>query len=1175
MNEKLIECFEDTLRLCESTELKTKTENAKSSSKVYLEGFVAKPNRKETNADITVENTTTFAAAGHYKSYGRVAVLNFANPEVPGGGVKKGAVAQEECLCRCSNLYPCITSPAVYDDFYGYHYKHGRFFYSDSVIYTKDVTVFKDDNLNLLDREQWFNVDVLTCSAPFIAKRKYTNKAAFFELLKSRVKNIINVAIDNNADVLILGAFGCGAFKNPPELVAKAFKTIISENRYDECFRKIVFAVKSSNNDDAFEPCPNLMAFEYEFDGISAEANKLRFSDSYALEQAVGTVTLPSGRVLTGGKEFNLYYEWQKNNRFNGRQFSILGDSISTLEGYNPAGYKLFFTGETCQKAGVSDMNDTWWGQVISYCGGELLVNNSWSGSRVTKLPNRDSLFPSGCSDERTNGLHIGSVKPDVIIVYLGTNDWARGAEAAKGDCADVGGRMWASVFETAYDKMLEKLRNNYPNAEIFCCTLCSTYMSGKLSFVFPENHGGINIEKYNAVIRSIAESRNCKVIDLYKYHLPYDSVDGSHPNRSGMHTLATLMLREMLDEAGTAFLDCSREEHDFTLADEFTGGTKYVCKKCGKIKTVSTLPEEKRQTPDNKTNESEYVMLDPNNTTMLYGGRLSISMANDDLEFQKDIVEVGRDDDCDIVIPKNEISRKHAAFHYENDRWFLRDNSSTNGTWLNGVRIEPGKKYELAPNDEINFAMTEKVIFCKCKDAFEGEGTVITAKSERDNDKGAKAAAYLETVLSAFAKSQPKSEFGIKLVVAALSDAPLYFPVEVDVEAMLGTLDPTKLKPGDVIENKKDVKMKIRTVALDDGTVLIPMFTTKEEAEKGGSTSLIRYYPQDFLPILTEIGKQAIVNPFSENRFPMTCDFITELLVPIVENKKKSNATVRHLEEEKLIGETVGGKYTVLKLLGTGGCCAVYLVIDKKLNKMWAMKTFNKKDRRTNLYVRDIILTEAQMMLGLNHPAIPLIVDIIEDDDNLFVLREYIEGETLESLAAQQGAQSADNVIEWGKQLCDALGYLHSRNLIYRDMKPANVILRPNGTLKIVDFGIMRTYKPNQAGDTCCLGTKGYAAPEQFGGSQTDARTDIFGLGMTMFRLVTGINPTKPPYEIKPIREVNPNLPEGLEYIISKCIMPNPKDRYQSCNELMVALNNYLILPRRKGLFGKIFGKK
>ena len=93
-------------------------------------------------------------------------------------------------------------------------------------------------------------------------------------------------------------------------------------------------------------------------------------------------------------------------------------------------------------------------GQVIS-CGVELLVNNSWSCSRVPKLPNRDSLFPSGCSDERTNGLHIGSVKPDVIIVYLGTNDWVRGVESANADGRDCD-KMWASVFETAYNKCLK-----------------------------------------------------------------------------------------------------------------------------------------------------------------------------------------------------------------------------------------------------------------------------------------------------------------------------------------------------------------------------------------------------------------------------------------------------------------------------------------------------------------------------------------------------------------------------------------------------------------------------------------------------------------------------------------------------------------------------------------------
>lgn len=176
-------------------------------------------------------------------------------------------------------------------------------------------------------------------------------------------------------------------------------------------------------------------------------------------------------------------------------------------------------------------------------------------------------------------------------------------------------------------------------------------------------------------------------------------------------------------------------------------------------------------------------------------------------------------------------------------------------------------------------------------------------------------------------------------------------------------------------------------------------------------------------------------------------------------------------------------------------------------------------------------------------------------------------------TLVSTYGAQPVNLVVGWAKQLCDALRYLHSKNYVYRDMKPANVILKPDGTVKIVDFGIMRTYKPNRACDTACLGTKGYAAPEQFGGSQTDARTDIFGLGMTMFRIVTGIDPVKPPYEIKPICEINPLLPKGLEYIISKCTKPNPNDRYQSCDELMADLNNYMNLPRRKGFFEKLFG--
>ena len=279
----------------------------------------------------------------------------------------------------------------------------------------------------------------------------------------------------------------------------------------------------------------------------------------------------------------------------------------------------------------------------------------------------------------------------------------------------------------------------------------------------------------------------------------------------------------------------------------------------------------------------------------------------------------------------------------------------------------------------------------------------------------------------------------------------------------------------------------------------------------------------------------------------------------------------------DKYIGKTVDGKYEVLKLIGRGGFYTTYLVRNIHVNKTWAMKVCDKKNRHYSPAIRESILTEPYMMQKLNHPAIPSVVDIIEDEDSIYIIRDYIEGETLETIVRMYGAQPADKVIEWGKQMCSALGYLHSQNppLIYRDMKPANVILKPDGAIKFIDFGIMRAYKPNQSSDTCCLGTKGYAAPEQFGGSQTDARTDIFGLGMTMFRLVTEVDPIEPPYEIKPICTINPNLPRGLEYIISKCIQLNPNERYQSCEELMADLNNYLGLPKPKGIFEKLFGKK
>ena len=234
--------------------------------------------------------------------------------------------------------------------------------------------------------------------------------------------------------------------------------------------------------------------------------------------------------------------------KYYGKQFSILGDSISTLDGYNPAGYNLFYVGDVCDKTGVYEVMDTWWGKVIEELGGELLVNNSWSGSRVTRAPGQDMAFPSGCSKERTYGLHIGNIMPDFIIIYLGINDWASGVpvnmRAFKSACFHI--KRSESVFSCAYLKMLKYLKHNYPTAEICCCTLCETAISSNPDFKFPHMYGGTHIEEYNTVIRNVSKQAECRLIELYNNRVPYDTLDGTHPTVSGMSTLATLIMNGM-----------------------------------------------------------------------------------------------------------------------------------------------------------------------------------------------------------------------------------------------------------------------------------------------------------------------------------------------------------------------------------------------------------------------------------------------------------------------------------------------------------------------------------------------------------------------------------------------------------------------------------------------------
>jgi len=265
--------------------------------------------------------------------------------------------------------------------------------------------------------------------------------------------------------------------------------------------------------------------------------------------------------------------------------------------------------------------------------------------------------------------------------------------------------------------------------------------------------------------------------------------------------------------------------------------------------------------------------------------------------------------------------------------------------------------------------------------------------------------------------------------------------------------------------------------------------------------------------------------------------------------------------------GVVLGGQYEILKEIGEGGMSYVYLARDNHLNKQWAVKEIKNDGSKSTETLLKSLEREANILKDVDHPVIPRIVDIVKYSGTICVIMDFIEGENLGDRLKQVGALDQEQVIEWSLELASALDYLHNRKppIIYRDMKPSNVMIKPDDAgVKLIDFGTAKEYTIENNADTTALGTRGYAAPEQFGDSQgrgiykTDARTDIYNLGATMYHMVTGRNPQEPPYEMVPIRQVNPALSTGLERIILKCTRPNPNDRYQNCSELIYALEHY-----------------
>ena len=260
-------------------------------------------------------------------------------------------------------------------------------------------------------------------------------------------------------------------------------------------------------------------------------------------------------------------------------------------------------------------------------------------------------------------------------------------------------------------------------------------------------------------------------------------------------------------------------------------------------------------------------------------------------------------------------------------------------------------------------------------------------------------------------------------------------------------------------------------------------------------------------------------------------------------------------------IGSLVDNKYRVLDVVGHGGMSTVYLARNERANKSWAIKEVLKQGEENLEIKKNSLIAETEMLKKLKHPNLPSIVDVIETDNTFLVVMDYIEGNDLGDIVNEFGAQPQDKVIEWAKQICDVLRYLHSRNpvIIYRDLKPANIMLKPDGNITLIDFGTAREAEVKDVANTISLGTRGYAAPEQFGdGARADNRTDIYCFGATIYHLVTGHNPAEEPYVIEPIRNINPSLSGGLEKIILKCTQPKPQDRYQNCEELIYDLEHY-----------------
>lgn len=260
-------------------------------------------------------------------------------------------------------------------------------------------------------------------------------------------------------------------------------------------------------------------------------------------------------------------------------------------------------------------------------------------------------------------------------------------------------------------------------------------------------------------------------------------------------------------------------------------------------------------------------------------------------------------------------------------------------------------------------------------------------------------------------------------------------------------------------------------------------------------------------------------------------------------------------------------GKYIFYEELGSGGSGTVYRAYDKHLKCDRAVKKFPGGG--------EVWKKELDMLKGLKHPLLPVITDSIEDGEDRYLVMEYIEGKNLADYIQERGRIRQEQAVGWALDLAEVLIYLHEKNcpVIYRDMKPANIMVDHGGNLRLVDFGTawMRYRKEDKV---FYAGTYGYAAPEQLveeGAGGIDERSDIYGLGATLYYMLTGDDPGKPPFLIHPIRYFDRSFPAGLELAVEKAMAEEKELRYGTVRQFQAVLKKYKKRNRMWERIGKV----